>query len=169
MESLLSLLSRHSVRRFLATPVEEWRLDFLLKAAMQAPSAGNEMAWEFLVVDQRELLDRIPEVHPYAAMTRTAPLAILVCGDLQREKHKGFWTQDCSAATQNLLLAAHGMGLGAVWVGVHPMEDRIAGLRNLFGVPDHLVPFSLVPVGWPAENRSSPARFDAARVRRNHF
>ncbi|NLI79146.1 MAG: nitroreductase family protein [Candidatus Riflebacteria bacterium] len=169
MESIFSLLSRHSVRKYLSTPVEEWRLDFLLKAAMQAPSAGNEMPWEFLVIDQRELLDRIPEVHPYAAMTRTAPLAILVCGDLQREKHKGFWTQDCSAATQNLLLAAHGMGLGAVWVGVHPMEDRIAGLRKLFAVPDHLVPFSLVPVGWPAENRTSPARYDPSRIKRNRF
>ncbi|RCK75992.1 MAG: Nitroreductase family protein [Candidatus Ozemobacter sibiricus] len=169
MESVLNLLSRHSVRKFLSTPVEEWRLEFLLKAAMQAPSAGNQMPWEFLVIDDRALLDRLPEVHPYAAMTRTAPMAILVCGDQQREKYQGFWVQDCAAATQNILLAAHGMGLGSVWVGVYPIAERVDALRQLFNVPAHLIPFSLIPVGWPAENRSSPSRFDPSRIKRNRF
>jgi nitroreductase len=97
-------------------------------------------------------------------MTKEAQLAILVCGDLNREKHRGFWVQDCSAATENLLLAAAGLGLGAVWCGVHPRHEREKGLRTLLGIPLDVVPFALVPIGWPAEEKGGSDRYDASRV-----
>jgi nitroreductase len=138
----------------------------LLQAAMNAPSAGNEQPWQFVVITERRLLDEIPRFHPFAAMLKEAPIAILVCGDLRLETHKSYWVQDCSAATQNLLLAAHAKDLGAVWVGVHPREDRVVNLRKLLGLPEPVVPFCLVPLGYPAERIPSADRYSASRV---HF
>jgi len=116
---------------------------------MSAPSAGNQQPWHFIVVNERVLLDRIPEFSPYAAMCRQAPLGILVCGDTTLEKYPGYWIQDCSAATQNLLLAAHDLGLGAVWTGVYPREERIRGFREAFKLPDHILPLAFVVIGYP--------------------
>jgi len=155
---------RRSIRRYTNRPVAPELVSELLRAAMSAPSAGNEQPWQFVVITRRELLDRIPDLHPHAGMTREAQLAILVCGDLHREKHEGFWVQDCSAATENLLLAAAGLGLGAVWCGVHPRREREEGLRSLLGIPRHVVPFALIPIGWPAEEKGSSDRYDASRV-----
>ena len=167
MEDVLKLIqSRRSIRKFKKAPVSEEQVETLLRAAMAAPSAGNEQAWAFLVVRDRAKLDQIPKVHPYAAMVKTAPLAILVCGDLQRETHKGYWVQDCSAATQNLLLAAAGMGLGACWCGVHPRPEREEGLRKLFNLPAHIVPFAVIPVGVPDEKKGPADYYDPDRVHR---
>jgi nitroreductase len=155
---------RRSIRRYSNRPVAPELVNELLRAAMSAPSAGNEQPWQFVVISNRDILDRIPALHPHAGMTKEAQVAILVCGDLDREKHQGFWVQDCSAATENLLLAAAGLGLGAVWCGVHPRQDREEGLRLLLGIPHRIVPFALVPIGWPAEEKGSYDRYDAARV-----
>jgi nitroreductase len=97
-------------------------------------------------------------------MTKEAQVAILVCGDLNREKNQGFRVQDCSAATENLLIAAAGLGLGAAWCGVHPRQDREKGLRSLLGIPQRVVPFALIPIGWPAEEKRSSDRYDSSRV-----
>jgi nitroreductase len=136
---------------------------------MAAPSAGNQQPWHFIVIEERSLLDEIPLFHPYSTMLKGAPLAVLVCGDLGMEKHKGYWVQDCSAATQNLLLAAHAKGLGAVWLGVYPLEERIAGVRELLGLPENVVPFAIVALGHPAEQKPPGERYDASRVRRNRW
>ena len=102
-------------------------------------------------------------------MLREAPLAIAVCGDLRLEEYKGYWVQDCSAATQNLLLAAHGAGLGAVWLGVHPVEDRVAKTQALLGLPPQAIPLAIIGLGHPAEEKGPDDRFDASRVHRNRW
>ncbi len=167
MEALEAILTRRSVRRYTARPVPETAVREVLAAAMQAPSAGNEQAWQLVVITERRLLDAIPRFHPYADMVHQAPVAILVCGDLDLEKYKGYWVQDCAAATENLLLAAHARGLGAVWVGVYPKEDRVERMRALLGLPQHVVPMALVPLGYPAERIPPEERYDPAKVHRN--
>ncbi len=138
-------------------------------AGMYAPSARNQQPWHFLVIDERSLLDRIREVHPYASMLSGAALAILVCGDESLELSKGYWSVDCAAATQNILLAAHALGLGAVWLGVYPREERQAGIREIFGFPPEIHPFALISVGYPAEERPHPDRFREDRIRWNSW
>jgi nitroreductase len=159
-----AIRARRSIRRFTQEPVPDESIKALLEAAMSAPSAGNQQPWEFVVIKDRAVLDRIPDVHPYAQMCRQAQAAIVVCGNLERDSHRGFWVQDCAAATQNILIAATDQGLGSVWCGVHPREDRVSGLRKLLGLPDHIVPLSLIPIGHPAENKPASERFDPARI-----
>lgn len=164
MDTIEAIHTRRSIRKFADGPVTEDELRTLLEAAMTAPSAGNAQPWQFVVVTERDLLDRVPDFHAYAAMCRQAPAAILVCGDPSREKYEGYWPQDCAAATQNLLLAAHAQGLGAVWTGIHPDAAREAGARELFGVPEDVVPFALVPLGRPAQPAGRKSRYDDSRV-----
>lgn len=169
MDALEAIRTRRSVRKFTPQPVSEDLLEALLRAAMSAPSAGNQQPWHFIVVDDRATLDRIPTFSPYAAMCRQAPLGILVCGDTTLEKHPGYWIQDCSAATQNLLLAAHALGLGAVWTGIHPREERIRGFRELFALPDTIMPLAFVVIGYPAEHPVPQDRFRPERIHRNRW
>jgi nitroreductase len=169
MDTLDAIFTRRSIRKYTDRPVPEELVAGLLKAAMAAPSAGNEQAWQFIVIRDRALLDAIPKFHPYSAMLKHASVAILVCGDLTLEKYKGFWVQDCSAATQNLLLAAAAQGLGAVWTGVYPLEDRVSGMRKLLNLPEHVIPLSLVPVGFPAELPAKADRFKGERVHKDRW
>lgn len=162
-----AIYKRRSIRRYTGDPVSREQLLDLISAGMSAPSAGNEQPWHFIVIDDRGLLDRVPDVHPHAQMVRQAPVAILVCGDLMLEKHPGFWVQDCAAATENILIAVASRGLGSVWLGVYPREDRVAGMRKLLDLPDHIVPFALLPVGYPAEKKGPRDDFDISRVRYN--
>ena len=169
MEALEALKTRRSVRAFTSRPVSMETVRELIRAAQHAPSAGNEQPWHFIILTDRELLDRIPDYHPYAGMLCEAPVAVLVCGDTRAEKHPGMWVQDCAAATQNLLLAAHAKGLGAVWVGIHPREDRIEPLRQLIEMPAEVMPFALVPVGHPAETPEQEDRFRPELIHMNHW
>jgi len=155
---------RRSIRQFTDEPVSDEQVETLLRAAMAAPSAGNQQPWAFVILRDRERLERVHDFHPYAGPLRTAALAILVCGDLGRQKHEGYWVQDCSAAVENLLLAAANMGLGTCWLGVHPQPEREAGCRELCAVPDHLVPFALVAVGVPAETKGPADYYGPERV-----
>ena len=167
MDAIDCIFTRRSIRKFEKKPVPKELVTQILQAAMAAPSAGNQQPWQFVVIDDRALLDVIPSVHPYAAMTAESPVAILVCGDLSIESHKGYWVQDCSAAVQNLLLTAHALGLGAVWTGIYPRPARVEGIRKLIHLPDSIVPLALVPIGYPAEKKGRVDRFDPARVHRN--
>ncbi len=169
MNAMDALLTRRSIRRYTEDPVPEPMMESLLRAAMSAPSAGNQQPWHFVIIADRAVLREVPSFHPHAKMVPEAPVAILVCGDLKREKHKGFWVQDCSAATQNILLAAHAQGLGAVWVGIFPLEDRVAAFRKLAGLPEHVVPLALVPVGFPAVRKPGEDRYDRLRVHENRW
>jgi nitroreductase len=160
------VLTRRSTRKYTDEPVADEQVELLLRAAMAAPSAGNQQPWQFVVVRDREALRAVTEAHPYASMLPGAPLAILVCGDTGPKKWPDFWEQDCSAATENLLIEAERLGLGAVWLGVHPRAERVTALRELFGLPGTIMPFALVAVGHPAEHKPPSDRYDAARV---HF
>ncbi len=159
-----SILNRRSIRKYTSRAVEDSKIQQLLKAAMAAPSAGNEQPWEFVVLRDRKILNAIPKIHPYSLMLYEASVAVLVCGDLSREKYSGYWVQDCAAATENMLLAAVEQGLGAVWLGVYPIEERVCEMRKLLNIPETVVPFSLVSIGYPAEQHAPSDRFDAARI-----
>ena len=162
-----AIITRRSIRHYIHRDVDKSLIDLLLKSAMYAPSARNEQPWHFIVIDQAELFEKIMKVHPYASMLSEAGAAILVCGDEMLELSKGYWPVDCSAATQNILLAAHSLGLGAVWLGVYPRSERMDGIREIFSLPDHIHPFSLISIGYPAEEKEVPARFKAERIRWN--
>ena len=164
MDTLEAIRTRRSIRKYTSQPVSEEIINELLTAAMYAPSAGNEQPWHFVVIKERQTLDAISVFHPHGKMLKNAPAAILVCGDPSLEEFKGRWMLDCSAATQNILLAAHAKGLGAVWVGIYPEPARIDGIRKLVILPDHILPLSLIPVGYPAEHIPQPNRFNAARI-----
>lgn len=169
MNVLQTILSRRSIRKYTGQEVSEGQLNDLLKAAMSAPSAGNQQPWHYIVIKDKNLLSQVPTYHPHAVMLKEAPVAILVCGDESLEKYKGYWVQDCSAAVQNILIAAHGMGLGAVWLGIHPIVNRQAGIRQIFGIPENITPFALVALGYPNEEKEPANRFNEARVHTNRW
>lgn len=163
------VLTRRSIRKYTPEPVGDDLVERLLCAAMAAPSAGDQRPWQFVVVRERATMTAITEVHPYARMLAAAPLAIVVCGDTRLEKWPQFWEQDCAAATENLLIEAEALGLGAVWLGVHPLPERVEGLRRLLDAPDHVVPFAIVAVGHPAQRKPPADRFDPSRVHRERW
>jgi nitroreductase len=167
MNTLDAIRTRRSIRRYLDKPIGEDLVDKLLASAMQAPSARNQQPWHFVVIDDRTLLSKIPEFMPNAAMAAGAPLAILVCADLALEKSEGYWVVDCSAATENMLLAAHDLGLGACWCGVYPRENRMEHLKELLGLPENVMAHSLVVIGHPAEPITAENRYRPERIHRN--
>jgi nitroreductase len=169
MEVLEAIRTRRSIRQFTSEPVSEETIRELLTAAMYAPSAGNQQPWHFVVITERKLLDAIPTFHPYAEMLKQAPVAIVVCGEPALEKYRGRWMLDCSAATQNILLAAHAKGLGTVWVGIYPERERMEGMQRLLNLPEQILPMALVPMGFPAERVPQPKRFNPTRIHHNHW
>lgn len=169
MEAMEAILTRRSIRRYTGEPVPKKMTQELLEAAMSAPSASNEQPWHFVIIDERQILDEIPKYHPYSSMLREAPLAIAVCGDLKREIMKGYWIQDCSAATENILIAAQAKGLGAVWLGVFPREERALAIQKLLGLPEYIIPLCLVSIGYPAEKKSRANRYDPSRIHYNRW
>lgn len=169
METLEAIFTRRSIRKFSDRQIQESDINRLLKAGMYAPSANNSQPWHFVVINERELLDRIPTFHPWSKMCFQAPLAIVVCAYVPAGKKFDLWVQDCSAATQNILLAAHAIGLGGVWLGVYPREERIAGVRDLLGLPEEVHPVSIVVLGYPDEQPETPERFDLAKVHFNQW
>jgi len=164
MDALEAIRTRRSIRRYQDRPVPQNLVQRVLAAAMSAPSACNAQPWQFVVIRDRKILKEVPRINPYAAMAEHAPLAILVCGDVSLEISAGYWVVDCAAAVQNLLLAAHTLGLGAVWTGVYPQQDRIEGFRNLLNLPQQVIPHSLIPMGYPAEEPADEDRFRPDRV-----
>lgn len=167
MDALKAIMTRRSVRDFTHDPVSEEDIQDLLKAGMQAPSAKNEQPWHFVVIDDPNLLHTIPEFHPYSKMLMDAPVAILVCSELALEN--GSAVQDCSAATQNILLAAHAKGLGAVWLGIYPNEKRVSGMEALVELPEGIHPVSLIAVGHPASQPEHKNRYKEDRVHFNSW
>ena len=169
METLKAIFTRRSVRDFKRDPISEADLQDLLRAGMQAPSARNEQPWHFIVIDDRELLNAINEFHPSAKMLLDAPLAILVCSDRKLESKRASWLQDCSAATQNILLAAHAKEMGAVWLGIFPDSERVFGMQSLLEMPKDIRPVALVAIGYPASAPEPVDRFNPERVHRNKW
>lgn len=165
---LNTIYARRSIRSYDPRPVEAEKVEEVLRAAMYAPSARNRRPWHFVVVDDRVLLEKIMEVHPHSKMLRTAPVCVLVCGDRAQEA-PGYHIIDCAAATQNMLLAACALGLGTCWLGVEPRRERMEPIAELFSLPEGIVPFALVALGYPAEAPARPERFDALLVHKNKW
>ena len=154
------IFSRRSVRRYLDRSIPDEILTDLMEAAMAAPSAVAKDPWNFIVVRDRTTLDRIADFLPHGKMLRQAAAAIVVCGDIDRA-HDGmesYMLQDCSAAIENILLAATALGLGSCWLGVHPRPDRIEGVRALFNLPPNIIPVSGIALGWPEEKKEPRTR-----------
>lgn len=165
-----AILRRRSIRKFTDEEVSNQDLMDLLQAAMAAPSAGNEQPWHFIIIKDKQIFEEIPKFHEYSAMLKYTSAAIVVCGDPTLQKYNAdFWVQDCSAATQNILIAAQAKGLGTVWLGIYPIEERVTKLQDLLGLPEHVIPLAIIPVGHPAEERSPSNRFKEARIRYNHW
>ncbi|MBN1170166.1 nitroreductase family protein [Candidatus Micrarchaeota archaeon] len=164
MDALEAIMSRKSVRKFSGKMVSDSEIKKILEAAMAAPSARNQQPWHFIVVKDKEQLIRLSESNPYVGMAKEAALAIIVCGDLNLEKSKGFWPIDCANASQNILLAAHALGLGAVWTALYPRDDRIEGARKVLGFPENIIPLNIIPIGHPAEKKEAENRYDEKRL-----
>lgn len=159
------IYSRRSVRRYENKPVGDYQIRELLRAAMFAPSAGNEQPWHFVVIKDRKKLDEITTFHPYSQMLKEAPLAIIVCADTSIVKYEGaFWIQDISASIQNILLQAEAMGLGTCWCGVYPVEKLVKEVSKLVNLPEHIKPVGIIAVGYPGEKREVSDRFKPDRV-----
>lgn len=172
MNAKLDLLfSRRSVRSYKPLPVPEKEIQDLLEAAMAAPSAVARDPWHFIVVTEKEMRQRIADVLPNGKMAAEAPLVFVVAGDLERahDQQESFLLQDVSAAIENLLLAATGLGLGAVWLGVHPRAERMDALRKLFELPEGILPVSCVAVGYPARETNPRTRYRKEAVHREKW
>lgn len=169
MEAYEAILTRRSIRAYTDQPVSTELIHKLLVAAMSAPSAGNQQPWQFVVVTERRLLDALADLLPFGKMLRQAPLAIVVCGDAKGAPREGYWVQDCSAATENILLAAHALGLGGVWLGVYPREDRVAGVRSIIGIPERITPLCVLSIGYPLEPGGPVERYNVERVHQERW
>ena len=166
-DAIQTIMTRPSVRAFLDKPVPEETVERLLRAAMAAPSAKNSRPWAFVLIRDRAELEKLGAALPNAKMTATAPLAVAICGVLDKTlpgEARDYWIQDCAAATENFLLAIHALGLGAVWTGVHPISERIAILKETLRLPDGVEPFCLIPFGWPAGPVDAKDKWDPAAV-----
>lgn len=165
-----NIATRTSIRDYEARPVEKEKIEKMLRAAMAAPTAMNKQPWHFVVVDQRNVLDALAGANPYAKMLKKAPIAIVVCGNTDKMIEGGgrdFWIQDASAATENLLLAAHAMGLGAVWTGAYPSEERCISISKVLSLSDNLVPLNMIVVGYPAEQPQPKQKFKEENISYN--
>jgi len=164
MDAIDAILSRRSIRKYTKKSISKKLIKDLLEAAMSAPSADNEQPWHFIVIMNTQILSQIQTFHNHAGMLKEAALAILVCCDKNLEKHQGMGIQDCSAATENILITVQAKDLGAVWLGVYPRKERTDGLRKLLKIPEHIIPFSLVSIGYPAEKKPRANRYNESRV-----
>ncbi len=162
------LMTRRSIRSFLPDPVSEEDIATLVKAGTMAPSAMNRQPWHFVVVTDREKLDAIADRHPHAAFARQAPLAIVVVAT-PAEASGDFWVQDCSAATENILLAARALGLGSVWCGLYPVQERADILADILSVPKEYVPLSLIVLGHTEKEFCEAHRHNEAKIHHNSW
>ena len=166
--------SRTSIRQFDPNrEVSNDHVETLLRSAMCSPTALNSQPWEFIVVRDATILTKLAEGLPYSRIGNGAKLAIIICGDtdigLQPPRAKEYWIQDCSAASQNLLIATKGLGLGAVWTAIYPMEDRIGHARKVLGIPERFMPLNAIPIGWPTENPQPKNKWKPERIHRNQW
>ncbi|MBE0526846.1 nitroreductase family protein [Candidatus Thorarchaeota archaeon] len=165
MDGLEAIYSRRSIRKFVLKDIPEDDVTKILKAGMSAPTSGNQRPWQFIVIRKREMFDKFIEAYTYSRqMLPDVPVAIMVCFDKNREKYELRWQIDCANATLNMLLAAHILGYGGLWLEIFPIEERITQIQQSFGIPDTVIPFALVTIGHKAEEKTPVDRFDAGIV-----
>ena len=169
---LETIMTRTSIRQYTDQPVEKEKIEAMLRAGMAAPTAVNAQPWHFVVVSDKAKLSELAAANPRAGMLKSAPLAIVVCGDMTKAmegKGRQFWIQDCSAATENILLAAHAQGLGAVWTALYPMEERIQPVSEALKLPDTLIPLCTVVIGYPAEQPEPKDKWKPENISYNEY
>jgi nitroreductase len=164
MDALTCIMTRRSLRHYTGEAIDDATVETLLRAAMAAPSAGNQQPWRFVVLRDRAVREQAAACSPYAGMLPDAGVGVVVCGDTEGNKHEGFWVQDCSAAIQNMLLAAHALDLGAVWLGFHPDEGRAAALAEVLRLPATVIPLGIVSIGFPTSGKPGADRFEPSFV-----
>lgn len=168
----MNIIRRVSVRRYSDTPVSSEQVSAILHAAMSAPTGVNKQPWEFIVVDDSELLGQLADALPYAKMAAHAQVAIVVCGNKDRFLEgvdNVLWEQDLSAASENILLAAHALSLGGVWTCIYPHEKRMAPVKSILNLPDNMVPFNLIPIGHPLTDHAPMDKWHPDRVHQNRL
>ena len=169
-EAIENLMTRVSVREFTGEKISAEQIDTLLRAAMAAPSALNKQPWAFVVVTDEKIIAQLGESLPYSRCSNHPACAFIPCGDLSKTIEgdlAAFWINDVSAATENLLLAAHAMGLGAVWTALHPDMNRVTMVQQLLGLPEHIIPLCVVPVGVPAEQPAVKDKYNPENIHYN--
>ena len=161
------IFARVSVRKFLEKPVEKEKIEKILRAAMAAPTAGNQQEWEFIVVENKDNLQKLSTFSPYSKSLAEAPIAIVLLSNKDKLRYPENWQQDLGAAAQNMLLEAVHLGLGSVWLGVAPLEDRMKFIADFFNLSDNLQPFAVLPFGYPSGEHKPKDRFDPSKIRWN--
>lgn len=169
MEIIESLVMRRSIRKYKDHKISKDKVDIILKAAMYAPSAMNLQAWHFIVIDDTHILNETIKSIPHAELLKQTPAAILVCGDSAIEKNDSWMIQNCSAAIENILLAAHGLGIGSCWIAIHGMAEVVESVSKQFKLPENLVPISLITLGYPDETVTAEDRFNKEKVHYNRW
>ncbi|HBC97794.1 MAG TPA: nitroreductase family protein [Clostridium sp.] len=165
-----AILERKSIRKYTDKMISKEIIEKILKAGMSAPSAVDEQPWQFIVIDDKDTLNEITKIHPYSQMLKEASHAIVVCGDMRLKKvDEDFWIQDCSAAAENMLVMAQALGLGAVWLGVYPIEERFEGIGKLLKLPEQIIPFCVISLGYPGEKKNAGDRYNPERVHWNKW
>ncbi len=164
-----ALLNRRSIRKYTNQKISAEDINTVLKAAMYAPSAMNTQAWQFVVVDDKQVIMDIFKIIPHQEMLKQTATAILVCGDASVEKNETWILQNCSAATQNILLSAYGLGIGSCWINVYGSEDTLKKIKSLFNLPEGIIPVSLVSLGYPDEEVKPEERFRKEKIHLNKW
>ena len=164
MDVLEAIFTRRSIRKFTGDPVTDQELETVLRAGFHAPSAHNYKPWEFIVIRDKSTFERIASFHPYAKMLPQAEVAIIICGDVKKQEMTGFLVEDCAAATENMLLAAHGTGLGAVWCGLYPEEALTTGMKEVCKLPEEMIPVGMVVLGHKGEEKKVYDKFDQTKL-----
>jgi len=169
VEAIECIMTRRSIRRYTSESVAEETIETVLRAAMAAPSAGNQQPWRFIVLTERDSLDAAAATTPYGKMLNEAAFGLVVCVDTRELKHPTMWQQDCSAAVQNALLSAHATGLGGVWLGYWPKMERVTPLKEKLGIPEGIEPLAVLAFGHPAEEKPPSDRYESDFVHREHW
>ena len=162
-----NILNRKSVRKYSDKKVEKEKIDTILKCAMAAPSAMNKQPWELLVITDKEKLEKIAEIAPNASYAKNSQVTIIVCGD--KNISDKFWEQDCCAVTENILLAAEALDLGAVWCAVYPLDEKVVGIKNLFTLPENIIPLNIIPIGYPFTKEEPKQKYNAKKIHNNNW
>lgn len=166
-DAIENIMTRTSIRDYTDKPVEDEKIEIMLRAAMAAPSAVNKQPWRFIVIKDKSTLKAISENFHSMKMAEKAQLAIVICGDMKATLEGDgaeYWVQDASAASENLLLAAHGLGLGAVWCGVYPVSSRVETLRKMLDIPEDIIPLNVIPIGYPAESPEPKDKWNPSEI-----
>ncbi|MDR2037100.1 MAG: nitroreductase family protein [Bacteroidales bacterium] len=169
MEILNGILSRRSIRKYTDEVILREKIEGLIKYGMYAPSARNKQPWHFVLLNDQVIFEKMLEFQPHTKMLADAQWGIVVCGDDTLSHTPDYWPVDCAAATQNILLAAHGMGYGAVWLGIYPRPERVSAMKEILALPPHIHAFSVISVGVPAQEPNQPERFHPERIHLNQW